>query len=91
MEDITTTLYPFNDLFSRTSWVSWHHKNGTILDFTEARDDGWQWHQLGHMQIICTSLQTTMPIPHHSVITGWMPFLPDGRYNIITILYCILY
>jgi len=19
---------------------------------------GWQWHQLGHMQIICTSLQT---------------------------------
>jgi len=27
------------------------------------------------MQIICTSLQT-MPIPHHSVFTSWMPFLP---------------
>jgi len=27
----------------------------TILDFTEARDDGWQWHQLNHMQIIYTS------------------------------------
>ena len=26
------------------------------LDFTEARDGEWQWHQLGHMQV-CTSLQ----------------------------------
>ena len=29
----------------------------TDLDFTEARDSEWQWHQLGHMQV-CTSLQT---------------------------------
>jgi len=29
----------------------------TNLDFTEARDSEWQWHQLSHMQI-CTSLQT---------------------------------
>jgi len=29
-----------------------------MLDFTEARDDGWQWHQLDHMQIICTTFQT---------------------------------
>ena len=28
----------------------------TNLDFTEARDSEWQWHQLGHMQV-CTSLQ----------------------------------
>jgi len=27
------------------------------LDFTEARDSEWQWHQLGHMQV-CISLQT---------------------------------
>jgi len=27
------------------------------LDYTEARDSEWQWHQLGHMQI-CTLLQT---------------------------------
>jgi len=31
----------------------------------------WQWHQLDHIQIICTSLQTdnhtTSPLPHHSV------------------------
>ena len=29
----------------------------TNLDFTEARDGEWQWHQLGRMQV-CTSLQT---------------------------------
>ena len=29
-----------------------------VLDFTGARDDGWQWHQLDHMQIICILLQT---------------------------------
>jgi len=29
----------------------------TDLDFTEARDSEWQWHQLGNMQV-CTSLQT---------------------------------
>ena len=29
----------------------------TNLDFTEARDSEWQWHQLRHMQV-CTLLQT---------------------------------
>jgi len=28
----------------------------TNLDFSEARDSEWHWHQLGHMQA-CTSLQ----------------------------------
>jgi len=52
---------------SGTTQVSRYQKGKTNLDFTEARDDEWQWHQLGHMQI-CTSLQTiTMPAPHHSV------------------------
>jgi len=27
------------------------------MDFTEARDSEWQWHQPSHMQV-CTSLQT---------------------------------
>jgi len=27
---------------------------------------GWQWHQLDHMQIICTSLQTDNHITHLS-------------------------
>ena len=34
-----------------------YQKGKTNLDFTEARDSEWQWHQLGHMQV-CTSLQT---------------------------------
>jgi len=37
--------------------VSRYQKCKTILDFTEARDSEWQWHQLGRMQI-CTSVQT---------------------------------
>jgi len=37
--------------------VSWLQKDKTNLDFTEARDSEWQWHQLGHMQV-CTLLQT---------------------------------
>ena len=34
-----------------------YQKYETNLDFTEARDSEWHWHQLGHMQV-CTSLQT---------------------------------
>jgi len=42
---------------SRTTWVSRYQKGKTNLDFTEARDSEWQWHQLDHMQV-CISLQT---------------------------------
>jgi len=37
--------------------VSRYQKGKTNLDFAEARDSEWQWHQLDHMQV-CTSLQT---------------------------------
>jgi len=37
--------------------VSQYQKGETNLDFTEARDSEWQWHQLGYMQV-CTSLQS---------------------------------
>jgi len=37
--------------------VSRYQKGKTNLDFIEARDSEWQWHQLGHMQV-CTLLQT---------------------------------
>jgi len=33
------------------------YQGKTNLDFTEARDSEWQWHQLGHMQA-CISFQT---------------------------------
>jgi len=48
--------------------VSQYQKGKANLDFTEARDSEWQWHQLGHMQV-CTSFQTdTTPAPHRSVV-----------------------
>jgi len=40
-----------------TTWVSRYQKGKTNLDFTEARDSQWQWHQPGHMQV-CTLLHT---------------------------------
>jgi len=39
----------------------------TNLDFTEAKDSEWQWHQPGHMQICTLPRQITSPAPHHSV------------------------
>ena len=55
-KDPVTCTHPFNDPLSMTTWVSRYQKGKTNLDFTEARDSEWQWHQLGHMQV-CTSLQ----------------------------------
>jgi len=52
-----THTHPFNGPFSGTTRVSWYQKGKTNLDFIEARDSEWQWHQLGHMQV-CTLLQT---------------------------------
>ena len=49
--------HPFNGPLSGTTRVIRYQKGKTNLDFTEARDSEWQWHQLGHMQV-CTSLQT---------------------------------
>ena len=52
-----THTHTFNGPFSGTTRVSRYQKGNTNLDFTEARDGEWQWHQLGHMQV-CISLQT---------------------------------
>jgi len=47
--------------------VSRYQKGKTNLDFTEARDSEWQWHQLDHMQV-SISLQTDNHASnHHSV------------------------
>ena len=53
-----TRTHTFNGPLSGTTRVSRYHQKGkNNLDFTEATDSEWQWHQLGHMQV-CTSLQT---------------------------------
>jgi len=72
--------HPFNGPFSGTTRVSRYQKGKTKLDFTEARDGEWQWHQLGHMQV-CTLLQTDnhTSTPPLSFFTGRMPFLPPNQ------------
>ena len=52
-----THIHPFNGPFNGTTQVSLYQKGKTNLDFTEAKESEWQWHQLGHMQV-CTLLQT---------------------------------
>jgi len=52
--------------------VSRYQKGKPNLDFTEARDSEWQWHQVGYMQI-CTSLQTD----NHAT-TSLLSFLQAG-------------
>ena len=71
----------FNGLFSRTTWVSRYEKGKTSLDFSEARDNEWQW-QLGHMYV-CTSLQTDnhASTPPLSFFTGRMPFLTPNQQH----------
>ena len=53
----THALHTHTRSFSGTTRVSRYQKGKTNLDFTEARDSEWQWHQLGRMQV-CTSLHT---------------------------------
>ena len=40
----------------------------------------WQWHQLGHNKLFAPCCrQITTPVPHHSVFTGRMSFLPPNQ------------
>jgi len=60
--------------------VSQYQEGKTNLDFTEAGDSEWQWHQLGQMQV-CTLLQTdnhasTLSL---SFFAGLMPFPPPNQ------------
>ena len=72
-------LQPFNGLFSRTTWVSRYQIGKTNLDLLEQETvsgSGISW-------AICKSArrsrQITTPVPHHSVFTGRMPFLPPNQ------------
>ena len=56
----TVTCRPYTDTMCRYIQAHAHccyQKGKTNLDFTEARDSEWHWHQLGHMRV-CTLLQT---------------------------------
>ena len=68
-----THTYPFKGPFSGTTQVSQYQKGKTNLDFAEARDSEWQWHQLGHMQV-CTLLQTN----NHASTPPLIFYRPDA-------------
>jgi len=72
--------HPFNGPLSGTTQVSRYQKGKTNLDFFEARDSEWLWHQLGRMQV-CTSLETDnhASTPPLMFFTGRMPFLPPNQ------------
>jgi len=53
--------------------VSRYQKGKTNLDFTEARDSEWWWHQLA----ICKSA----PRSTTQIFTGQMPFLPPNQQH----------
>jgi len=50
-------LHLFN-VSSSTTWVSRHQKGKPFSICMKQEMMEWQWHQLDHMQIICTLLQT---------------------------------
>jgi len=70
----TTTTTTFNGLFSRTTWVSRHQKGKAFWILLEQEMMGWQWHQLDHVQIICTLLQRD----NHASISPLSFYRPDA-------------
>ena len=82
LADQVLLLHPFNDLFSRTTWVSRCQKGKTSLDLNEARDVG----VLGCIDISWTIIQSaprsrqiTLSTPHHSIFTRRMIFLTPNQ------------
>ena len=73
----THTHTSFNGPLPGTAQVSRYQKGKTNLDFTEARDSEWQWHQLDHSKSAprsrsCQHLTTQF-------FTDRMPFLPPNQ------------
>ena len=106
VSDTLLLLRPFSGLFSRTTWVSRHQKGKPFWILLEQEMIGWQWHQLDHMQIICTLLQThnyasTSPLSFHrpdalpaaqpTVSKQWMHQLAIQNVTKKLLLYSCLY
>jgi len=67
-----------------TTWMSRHQKGRAVQDFYEARDDGLTVASAGHMQVICTSLQTddhasTSPLSFYK--PDALPDMHDQQYQ----------
>ena len=73
--------------FSGITQVCQYQKSKINVDFTEARNSEWQWHQLGHIQV-CTSLQSDnhASTPLLSFFTGRMTFGNIIGFSALTLL-----
>jgi len=69
----------FNGLFFRSAWVSQHQKGKPFWIFLKQEMMGWQWQQLDHMQIICTTLQTDNHASTPSLSFYGLDALPDAQ------------
>jgi len=76
-------LYLLNDLYSKTTWVTWQWKGKLLWILMRQELIAWQRHQLEHMQIILENMQIIcswiMPAAHHSVTTGRVFFLVPNQ------------
>jgi len=72
-----THTHTFNGLFSRTTWVSRHQKGKPFWILLKQEMMGGS----GHMQIICTTLQTDnhASTPSVNFFTGRMLFLTPNQ------------
>ena len=90
LESTTTTLHPFNGLFSKTTWASRHQKGKPFWILLEQEMMGGS----GISSTICKSFahcsrEITMPVPHHSVFTDQMPFCcPTNRVKALKATGC---
>jgi len=75
-------LHLFNSLFARTTWVSRHQKgNHSGFYWSKRRWGGSGISWATGKSFAPRSRQITTPVPHHSVFTGRMPFLPPHQQH----------
>jgi len=61
--------------FFKTTWVIRHQKGKPFWNLQEQEMMGWQWHQLVHMQTICSSFQTD----NHASTSPLSFYRPDAQ------------
>ena len=74
--DRQTDRHPFNGHFSRILWVNRYQKVKPIWILMKHDTMEWQWHQIDHMQMICTSLETDNRVNHNHIIQFF--YRPDA-------------
>ena len=73
---------------SRTTRVGRYQKGKTNLDFTEARDSEWQWHQLGLNQV-CTLLHADNQASTPALIFYGPVALPFAQPTVLKYIFTV--